>query len=209
MGLLPVLAASLEDSATCCTVSWAACTETHPRNSAPGSFSIILENVISECVKKYIFFNPVKPDHLKNITIYGPIVAHFKPLFCTCSVGQSFGSWLARSFQVVEGLLKRGHGSCLCLCSLCPSIWADSSWARLFNTPRLSPTLPTLHVPGGLTQTKLVQSPRSDWHPSNGSILPRTRAHSADFIHCINSQTTGNKKGLNTKLKLQLKKKSL
>lgn len=127
--------------------------------------------------------NPFPRASQVKTNIEDQIKARLDPLFSTCSVGGPFDSSVARSFQVLKGLLKRGHGSCLCPCSLCPSICADSSRARLFNTPRSNPTLPTLHVPAGLTRTKPVQSPRSDWHPSNGSITPRTGAQSADFIH--------------------------
>lgn len=47
--------------------------------------------------------------------------------FITCSICDSFGSRVARAFQVLKGLFERGHGSCLCPCNIHTSVWADRS----------------------------------------------------------------------------------
>lgn len=95
-------------------------------------------------------------------------------------------------------LLSRQSGSCLSgsqrtswtrpwllsLSLLCPHIRLN--WQRrerLFNTlfePDTSEPARSRRINPNKTHLK---RPRSDWHPSYGSVVPRARARSADFTH--------------------------
>lgn len=76
--------------------------------------------------------------------------------FCTCSVSDSFCGRVARAFQALKGLLERGHGFCLCPCSVHTSVWTESSQSGCL-IPSVWARHHRLHVPVGLTQTKPTQ----------------------------------------------------
>lgn len=146
---VPVLTVSLEESATCCTASWAACTG---NTSQRLSWLQLIVKTLSEWLHLYMWKTILKV--YESWKIKWSSQRQIDPLFSsTCTVCDSFRGRVARAFQALKRLLERGHGSCLCPCCGHTSVWTDSGGSGCL-IPFLSPTPASLHVPDGLTRTK-------------------------------------------------------
>lgn len=133
---LPVSTVSLEESATCCTASWAACTANrhhHHSDSQTHPFGIHMQ-------KKYF----QKSEW--NLSDYLYLLSPWPPLRLIgwSLLGSQKTSWTRPWLLPLS--LQRPH---------IRLSWQQLEW--LFNTLCSSPTPQILHVPVGLTRTKLTQ----------------------------------------------------